>query len=137
MQIVKFIEEVENGDPKEITEIYTDEQLYQGGLVKIEAFVRTKVSTAAIRKARQREKQKEEGIKTLTISAPTEAHTFFKTVAKNLHEGKKIEDAIKESVTNHAFVTTENEKTIKIGEAVMRLSGWKKWIVSKLIKIEF
>lgn len=139
MQIVKFIEEVENGDPKEITETYTDEQLSQGGLVKIEAFVRTKANAAATRKATQRKREETKGLKTVTVTAPVEVKPLLQIIAKECSEGKNIEEAIKKaipSVTNHAFVTPENEKAITIGESILRLSKFKKWIISKLIGIE-
>src|SRR3990172_9427841 len=136
MELVKFLEEVETGEPKEITETYTDEQLSQGGLVKIEAFIRTKTSSAAVRKANQRKREETEGLKTVTVKAPIEVKPLLQMIAKECSEGMTIEEAVKKtipSVTSHAFVTPEDEQNIKIGKKVTKLSGWKKWIVSKLI----
>lgn len=135
-QIVKHIEDVEKEAPKELTEKYTDEQLLQGGLVKVEAFVRSKASATAVRKARQRKKEEAEGLKQVNVTAPAEIKPILQLIAKECSEGKKLEDVIIKavpSVTSHGLDTPENKKALEIGEKVLKLSRLKKWIVLKLI----
>ena len=102
---LQFIEDVEAKNAPLATEaILTDEALERGGLVKIEAFVRTKTSAAAARKAKQRETQEAAGLKQINITAPEEVQEKIKAIAKACTAGQSFETAV-QSVTSHALVT--------------------------------
>jgi len=133
----QYIEEATAKDaPIAADAILTDQQLERGGLVKVEAFMRTRTSAAAARKAKQREKQATEGLRTITLVAPIAANEPLRQIAKACSEGKSVEEAIK-SVTSHGQVTTENKETARlaeIGKKVEALTGWKRRI-ARLIGI--
>jgi len=133
----RYIEDATAKDAPIATDsILTDQQLERGGLVKIEAFMRTRTSAAAARKAKQREKQATEGLKTITLVAPAAANEPLRQIAKACSEGKSIEEAIK-NVTSHGQVTAIDQNTtrlITIGKKVEALKGWKRWI-ARLIGI--
>jgi len=109
MQAIQFIDEVKDA-PIDADSILTDDQLGRGGLVKIEAFVRTKTSAAASRKAKQREHQKAEGIHTVTLTVPVEAKEQLKAVAAEIASGKSLVDAV-QSVTSHKKPNANNRRT--------------------------
>lgn len=136
MQAYQFLEEVKDS-PIDAADILTDEQLGRGGLVKIEAFVRTKTSAAAARKAKQREAQKAEGIHTVTLTIPAEAKEQLKAVAAEITSGKSLIEAV-QSVTSHGQVTKPQDEIIKmsrayrIGERVLALTGWRLMIAKAI-----
>ena len=130
MQAIQFIDEVKDA-PIDADSILTDDQLGRAGLIKIEAFVRTKTSAAALRKAKQREHQKAEGIHTVTLTVPVEAKEQLKAVAAEIASGKNLVDAV-QSVTSHGQVTKSQAQMI--GERVLALTGWK-LIIAKAIGI--
>lgn len=131
----RYIEDATAKDaPIAADSILTDQQLERGGLVKIEAFMRTRTSTAAARKAKQREKQATEGLKTITLVAPVAANEPLRQIAKACSEGKSIEEAIK-TVTSHGQVTAIDPNTARlaaIGQKVEALTGWKRQIAHLL-----
>ena len=130
MQAIQFIDEVKDA-PIDADSILTDDQLGRAGLVKIEAFVRTKTSAAAARKAKQRAKEKAEGIQTVTLTVSTAAKEQLKAVAAEVASGKSLVDAV-QSVTSHGQVTKSHAQMI--GERVLALTGWK-LIIAKAIGI--
>lgn len=130
MQAIQFIDEVKDA-PIDADSILTDDQLGRAGLVKIEAFVRTKTSAAASRKAKQRAKEKAEGIQTVTLTVPTAAKEQLKAVAAEVASGKSLVEAV-QSVTSHGQVTKSHAQMI--GERVLALTGWK-LIIAKAIGI--
>ena len=130
MQAIQFIDELKDA-PIDADSILTDDQLGRAGLIKIEAFVRTKTSAAALRKAKQREHQKAEGIHTVTLTVPVEAKEQLKAVAAEIASGKNLVDAV-QSVTSHGQVTKTREQVI--GERVLALTGWR-LIIAKAIGI--
>lgn len=119
--------------------ILTDEQLDRGGLVKVEAFMRTRTSAAAARKSKQRERQAEEGLKTITIVAPAAANEPLKAIAKACAAGQSIEKAIIRavpSVTSHGQVTIDplKEHYETVGRKIDSLTGWRKIIVKWILR---
>jgi len=130
MQAIQFIDEVKDA-PLDANNILTDDQLGRAGLVKIEAFVRTKTSAAASRKAKQRAKEKAEGIQTVTLTVPTAAKEQLKAVAAEVANGKSLVEAV-QSVTSHGQVTKSHAQII--GERVLALTSWK-LIIAKAIGI--
>jgi hypothetical protein len=137
----KFTDEIEAQDkPINALAILTDDQLERGGLVKVEAFMRTRTSAAAARKAKQREREESVGLKQVNIKTTDDAGQALKSIAAEIGKGLKIEDAIIKavpSVTSHVLVTPlsiETETLAAIGRAVLSLTGWKR-IVAKAIGI--
>lgn len=128
MQAIQFLDEVKDS-PIDATDILTDEQLGRGGLVKIEAFVRTKTSAAASRKAKQRETQKAEGIHTITLTVPAAAKEQLKAVAAEVASGKSLVKAV-QNVTSHGQVTKTRAQII--GEQVLALTGWRLMIAKAI-----
>jgi len=104
-----------------------DEQLSQGGLMKIEAFVRTTASAEALRKAKQRKNQKADGIHTVTLTVPEAAKEQLKAVAQEISHGKSLVEAAL-IVTNHG----QNRLETEIGQRVLALTGWRKVIVKRI-----
>lgn len=130
MNAIQYIEEVKEA-PIDADSILTDEQLQRGGLVKIEAFVRTKTSAAASRKAKQRAREKAEGIQTVTLTVPAEAKAQLKAITAEIANGKTVTEAI-QNVTCHGQVT--KSKAQVIGERVLALTGWR-LVIAKAIGI--
>lgn len=139
MPAIQFLDEVKDS-PIDAADILTDEQLGRGGLVKIEAFVRTKTSAAASRKAKQREIQKAEGIHTVTLTVPEAAKKQLQAVAAEMSSGKSLVEAV-QSVTSHGQVTVPQntqpvapQKTREhvIGERVLALTGWRMMIAKAI-----
>lgn len=150
----KYLEDAQAKDgPIAADAILTDQQLERSGLVKVEAFMRTRTSAAAARKAKQREKQEATGLKQTNLIAPVAVHEPLRAIAKTCTEGKSIEDAIKiavPSVTSPALVTPEpktitvekiievekidpdTERLAAIGRRVQALQGWKRRIAHLL-----
>lgn len=121
MTAIRFLDEMRDS-PIDTADILTDEQLGRGGLFKIEAFVRTKTSAAAARKAKQRKNQKAEGIHTVTLTIPAEAKKQLQAVAAEINSGKTLTEAV-QSVTSHGQVTKSQAEII--GERILKLTGWK------------
>jgi uroporphyrinogen-III synthase len=140
MQPKLYIEEVKTEyKPIEENKALTDEQLHEAGLAKVEAFIRTKSSAAAIRKARQRQKEKAEGLKQVNVTAPQDVKPILQLIAKECSEGKKLEDVLIKalsSVTSHGLDTLDDltKRKIEIGEKVLSLKGWKK-LIARIIGI--
>lgn len=132
MPAVQFLDEVKDA-PIDSADILTDEQLGRGGLVKIEAFVRTKTSAAASRKAKQREAQKAEGMGQVNLTVPLEKKEQLKEVAAELASGKSLIEALQkalQSVTSHA--PSHKSQAQIIGERVLALSGWRLMIAKAI-----
>lgn len=130
MKAIQYLDEVKDA-PIDADNILTDDQLGRAGLIKIEAFVRTKTSAAASRKAKQRAKEKAEGIQTVTLTVPAAAKEQLKAVAAEVASGKSLVEAV-QSVTSHGQVTKSQEQII--GERVLAMTGWKR-IIAKAIGI--
>jgi hypothetical protein len=128
MPAIQFLNEVKDS-PIDAADILTDEQLGRGGLIKIEAFVRTKTSAAAARKAKQRELQKAEGIHTVTLTIPAETKKSLQAIAAEMSSGKNLNEAIL-SVTSRGQITKSHAQII--GERVLLLKGWRLMIAKAI-----
>lgn len=128
MKAIQFIDELKDA-PIDADSILTDDQLNRGGLVKIEAFVRTKTSAAASRKAKQRAKEKAEGIQTVTLTVPAATKEQLKAVVSEVNAGKNLLEAV-QSVTSHGQVTKSRAQII--GERVLALTGWRLMIAKAI-----
>lgn len=143
---INHLEDVTAEDrPIDAEAILTDEQLERGGLVKVEAFMRTRTSAAAARKARQREREESEGLRQINIKADEETGAALKSIAAEIGRGATLLDAIVKavpSVTSPALVTPpmeikadpETERLTMIGRKVDALTGWRR-LVAKLFGV--
>lgn len=141
---IKHLEDIHAQDkPIDADAILTDNQLERGGLVKVEAFMRTRTSAAAARKAKQRERDTETGLRQVNIKTTEEASAALKSIAAEVGKGATIVDAILKavpSVSSHALVTPkleivtvekinpETERLAEIGRRVARLTGWRRMV---------
>lgn len=101
--------------------VLTDEDLRKSGLIKAEAFVRTKSGKAALRAKRYRERKIEEGLKPLNVLAPIELHEKIKAFAKN---GKLPDD------DSHKECITKIERNmIAFGKHAQKLPLWRQWVI--------
>lgn len=150
----KHVEDIAAQDkPIDAEAILTDDQLERGGLVKVEAFMRTRTSAAAARKAKQRERDELAGLRQVNIKTTEETGAALKSIAAEISKGSTLVDAIIKTVptvTSHDLVTPEPkiiEKIIEvekidpikehlaaIGKKVALLTGWRR-IVAKAIGI--
>lgn len=149
---IKHVEDITGQDkPIDADAILTDEQLERGGLVKVEAFMRTRTSAAAARKAKQRERDESEGLKQVNIKATEEVGATLKSIAAEIGRGATLVDAIVKtvpSVTSHALVTPkpeiieveklvevsnpETERLAEIGRKAEALKGWRRMIAKAI-----
>lgn len=135
-ELPKFIEQIIE-QAIDADQVLSDEQLERGGLVRVEAFMRTKTSAAAARKAKQRETQEAAGIKQANIVAPAAVVETLKHIAKACATGDTIEKAILANVptvTSHVLVTPDPELATlaEIGRKVKALTGWKRMIAKTI-----
>lgn len=118
--MLTHIDDMQDG-PIDADAILTDDQLERGGLVKIEAYVRTRTSAAAARKAKQREAQEEAGIKQANITGTADTLETLKAIAKACANGKPLADAIVEAfpnVTSRVLVTPHTPSPAPIAPAI-------------------
>lgn len=110
--------------------VLTDDALAAGGLVKVNAFMRTKSSAGALRVQKHRDKMEAEGVKQINVQASEEARQAIKTIAARTGEGEKLENVLAELVPDR--LTTEEKQTIAIGKQVKALTGWRKKLIRAL-----
>jgi uncharacterized membrane protein (UPF0182 family) len=115
-QHAEYIEDALSISPN-IEKTLDDEQLYNHGLIKTTAYVRSKRSKNALRIEKTRAKKAEQGIKQLNIEVPDQEKDNFKQLAKAVIDGMSIEDAFN-SVIGHKKSTdvtnrVQNQPTSK------------------------
>lgn len=142
------IEDAENdqsmADP---AKTLTDEQLEDGGLRQVKAFVRTRASKNALRVAKSKEAKAEKGIKQVNVQAPEQVHTALKEIARRTTAGESIAEAIAHAVPELAPKPVEapvappvapsvvdDQPTQKLLEAVKK-PGFRSWMIKKLAGI--
>lgn len=138
------IEDAENdqsmADP---AKTLTDEQLEDGGLRQVKAFVRTRASKNALRVAKSKEAKAEQGIKQVNVQAPEQVHTALKEIARRTTAGESIAEAIAHAVPELAPKPVEapvapsvvdDQPTQKLLEAVKK-PGFRSWMIKKLAGI--
>lgn len=136
----QHVEDIAGQDkPIDAEAILTDEQLERGGLVKVEAFMRTRTSGAAARKAKQRDRDESDGLRQVNIKTNDETGIVLKSIAAEIGRGATLVDAIVKavpSVTSHALVTPApvidagTERLSAIGRRVEAFTGWKRSILN-------
>lgn len=129
MENIDFIEDCEKLS-KPVLNTYTDDELSKSGLVKVNAFVRTKQSKNALRVKKSKEKKAEQGFKQLNVVVPEAYRDSFKVLAKRLCDG---------DVDNHLFaiVTSENVKQKQRFQSMYRKRNiFSSWILSFVFDIK-
>ena len=145
VKLPKYTEEIaEQNKPIDADAILTDDALERGGLVKVEAFMRTKTSAAAARKAQQRAREESIGLKQINIKTTEETGQALKSIANEIGKGLKLVEAIIKvvpSVTSHDLVTPgfkiediETFRLAEIGRKIESMTGWRR-LVAKAIGI--
>ena len=132
MKPIKHLEELPE-TPISEDQVLTDDDLAKGGLVKAEAWMRTKSSKGALRVKKHREAKEAEGMKQLNIVIPEAAREQFKTWAKAAEEGQPYgpEQTVKTiEVVKTVEVVKEVQRTDPKADALLKkvrsLTGWKK-----------
>lgn len=128
-QLPDHIEDVTES-PTNPDKVLTDDALAAGGLVKVNAFMRTKSSAGALRVQKHRDKKEAEGVKQINVQASEEARQAIKTIAARTGEGEKLENVLAELVGDR--LTTEEKQTIAIGQQVKALTGWRKKVAQAI-----
>jgi hypothetical protein len=126
-------------DPEKIL---TDDELEDGGLRPIKAFVRTRASKNALRVAKSKEAKAEQGIKQVNVQAPEPVHSVLKEIAKLTSAGESIAEAIAHAVPELAPKPVEapvspviaDQPTQKLLDAVKK-PGFRSWMIKKLAGI--
>lgn len=121
----------------------TDEQLAAGGMVKVNAFMRSKASANALRVQKHREKKEAEGVKQINVQASEEARQAIKAIADRTKAGEPLgnvlatlagtpaptAEAAAETKTpdpKAERLTPEEKRLVGIGQRVQSLTGWRK-----------
>ena len=83
-------------------DVLTDEQLAAGGMVSVQAFMRTSQSKAALRQKKRRKEKAENGLKQTGVTVPDvdEARAAMRAAAAALCEGRMTPLEIVQSVSN-------------------------------------
>lgn len=123
--------------------VLTDEQLAAGGLVKVNAFMRSKASANALRVQKHREKKEAEGVKQINVQASEEARQAIKAIADRTKAGETLPEVLASLAGTLPSIpqptartetpdpkgerlTMEEKQLVQIGHQVKRLSGWRK-----------
>lgn len=76
--------------------VLTDDQLEEGGLRQVRAFVRTRASKNALRVQKHREKAAAEGLGQVNVVAPDEAKEALRAIAKRTAGGESLEAVLRD-----------------------------------------
>jgi len=143
-QLPDHIEDVTES-PTNPDKVLTDDALAAGGLVKVNAFMRTKSSAGALRVQKHRDKKEADGIKQINVEANEEARQAIKAIADRTKAGETLSDVLATLASTAQATPTETLKTetpepkpermtieemelVQIGQQVKRLTGWRKKI---------
>lgn len=89
-----YIEDAEQGQPLDVEQALTDQELEAGGLKPVKAWVRTKQAGNAVRTKRYKERQAAEGVKQVNVQAPQETHEALKAIAARTKAGESLGDVL-------------------------------------------
>lgn len=131
--------------PADPDKVLTDEQLAAGGLVKVNAFMRSKASANALRVKRHRDRKEAEGVKQINVQATEEAREVIKEIAKRTATGEELESVLAQIVSEAGItlptatpeapqapqpkperLTAEEKRLVAIGHQVETLTGWRR-----------
>lgn len=76
--------------------VLTDDQLEEGGLRQVRAFVRTRASKNALRVQKHREKAAADGLGQVNVVAPEAARDALKAIAKRTAGGEPLEAVLRD-----------------------------------------
>lgn len=76
--------------------VLTDDQLEEGGLRQVRAFVRTRASKNALRVQKHREKVAAEGLGQVNVVAPEAARDALRAIAKRTAGGEPLEAVLRD-----------------------------------------
>ncbi len=110
----------------------TDSELAAHGLIKIEAFTRTKSASKgnAVRAKRARQKAKELGVSQLNIMAPEIAHPTIKEMAKKLQAGLPLVEVLQSLLAEQSKVPN---KSVEVPRGIVaRTVDYVKRCVAKI-----
>lgn len=144
IQLPNHIEEITE-TPTDPESVLTDEQLAAGGLVKVNAFMRSKTSANALRVKKHREKKETEGIKQINVQANEEARQAIKAIADKTKAGEPLSDVLatlagttptaNPKAETPEPITAEEKELVQIGKQVKQLTGWRK-AIARMIGIK-
>jgi len=86
----KFIEDAKEGYPINVDSALTNDQLQEGGLKPVQAWVRTKQATNAARTKRYKDRKQAQGVKQLNLQAPEETHQVLREIATRTRSGEPL-----------------------------------------------
>lgn len=135
MELVKFIEDVQEF-PFAEPDVLTDDALRVGGLVKTEAFVRTRSSVGALRVKRHREAREQDGLKQLNIVVPDAFREEFKSWAKLASEGQPFGQVREVEVVKEVF-QPRNLDAERVQRKLLGFTGFKRLLACWLGLIEY
>lgn len=130
------IVDVVDGPPIEADKVLNDEQLGEGGLVLVRAWMRTKPSANALRQARKKEKAETEGgRRQLNVVAPADAGSrdALRAVAVALSDGRLSADGLRALVHFEAAAPASVNPAHELGDKVLALTGWRRAVVFWLL----
>lgn len=130
-QLPDHIEEIAES-PVNPETILTDKQLADGGLVKVNAFMRSKAGANALRVQKHRKKKEAEGIKQINIQGNEEMRQTIKVIAERTKAGEPLNKVLATLAGNAPAIlpterlTIEEKQLMQIGQQVKMLTGWRK-----------
>lgn len=92
----EFIEDAEQGQPIDVETALSDDQLEEGGLKPVRAWVRTKQAGNAARTKRYKDRKEELGVKQLNLQAPQETHDVLRQIAARTRAGEPLSSVLEE-----------------------------------------
>lgn len=128
----QFVEDLKE-NPVDSSGALTDEQLKDGGLVPVNAFMRTRASKNALRVRKCKKNAEAEGVKQINVQAPVETHAVIKQIADRAKNGEPVQSVINSLVTV-VQQPQEQERLIEIGKKVDALRGYRR-VIAKLLGI--
>lgn len=123
--------DVVDGPPIEAEKVLSDDQLGDGGLIPVRAWMRTKPSANALRQARKKEKAEiEAGKRQLNVVAPADAlsREALRAVAVALSDGR-ISAHDLSIVTAQQVTPLVGDEARMLGLRVLDLRGWRRSLV--------
>ena len=130
MDPVKYIEDVPE-TPISRESVLSDEQLGAGGLVRTDAWVRTKSSKGALRVQKHRETKAATGCRQLNVVIPDSEREKFKEWARLASEGKPYGPAPVQVPAPPMPPPVEPAPDPLLAK-LRGLTGWRRWLARLL-----
>lgn len=120
------VEDVPN-KPVAMEKALTADDLRAGGLVQVEAWVRTRTSKAAGRAKAYKERLAVQGIQQVNVLAPESAEPVLKAIAQRTAQGEEVQQVLRNLVA--VAVSDEEKRLANLGGKVESLRGLRRWLV--------